>query len=172
MRPLFALSAAASSLLTAPAWAQEVAAKTGSAVVSNATVSPVGAGTLVSVLLALLGIIALILGLAWFAKRAGASGWSRSGDMKVVASLALGTRERLLLVDIANTQILLGVTAQNINTLHVFEQPVISSDNANRSDFSQKLLNIMKGQSAEAKTNAEPPPAEHNPQTEPNHERQ
>jgi len=122
---------------------------------STAAVAPVGADTLVSVLLGLLGIIALILGLAWFAKRAGATGWSRSSDMKVVASLALGTRERLLVVDVANTQILLGVTAQSINQLHVFDEPVINTDGTASSDFSQKLMSIMKGQglgqSAESK---------------------
>ncbi|WP_052481105.1 flagellar biosynthetic protein FliO [Gilvimarinus agarilyticus] len=111
---------------------------------AQAAVTPVGADTLLSVLLGLLGIIALILGLAWFARRAGATGWARSNDMKVVATLALGTRERLLVVDVAGTQILLGVTAQAINQLHVFEQPVIAADGTQSSEFSQKLMSIMK----------------------------
>ncbi len=117
-------------------------------IASSAAINPVGPETILSVLLGLLGIIALILGLAWFAKRAGASGWSRTGDMKVVASLALGTRERLLVVDIANTQILLGVTAQSINQLHVFDEPAIKVDGSASSDFSQKLMRIMRGQGA------------------------
>ncbi|BFM20661.1 flagellar biosynthetic protein FliO [Gilvimarinus japonicus] len=142
------------SVLVAPVtWAVEsatdtatITAASSSSAVSTAAVTPVGADTLVSVLLGLLGIIALILALAWFAKRAGATGWSRSRDMKVVASLALGTRERLLVVDVANTQILLGVTAQSINQLHVFTEPVINTDGTASSDFSQKLKSIMNGQ--------------------------
>ncbi len=114
---------------------------------TQAAVAPVGADTLLSVLLGLLGIVALILGLAWFARRAGATGWARSSDMKVVATLALGTRERLLVVDVAGTQILLGVTAQTINQLHVFAEPVIAADGTQSSEFSQKLMSIMKGKS-------------------------
>lgn len=141
------------------------------AIAATPVVAPVGAETIMSVLFGLLGIVALILGLAWFAKRAGATGWSRSSDMKIVATLALGTRERLLVVDIANTQILLGVTAQNINQLHVFDTPVIKTDGSANSDFSQKLMSIMKGQGSGSEKTAEQQQADTNNKQEHTNER-
>jgi flagellar protein FliO/FliZ len=98
---------------------------------------------LLSVLAGLLAIVGLILALAWLAKKLGAAGWTRHSDMQVVSSLALGTRERLLVVDVAGTQVLLGVTAHSVNQLHVFDTPVIDKDAA-PSEFNEKLLSFMK----------------------------
>lgn len=111
--------------------------------VQPAAVAPVGAATLLSVLLGLLAIVGLILALAWFAKKVGAVGWTRHSDMKIVSSLALGTRERLLVVDVAGTQVLLGVTAHSVNQLHVFDTPVIDKESP-PSEFNEKLISFMK----------------------------
>lgn len=104
-----------------------------------------GAATsLLSVLLSLLLIIGLILALAWFLRRFGQVGSSRQGAMRVVASLALGTRERLLLVQVGEQQLLLGVTPQQVRTLHVFDEPVVDPNTGPGDDFRQRLMGLMK----------------------------
>ena len=67
-------------------------------------------------------------------------------SMKIVSSMPLGTRERLLLVDVGGKQLLLGVTATQINTLHVFDEPVVPAEKPQPigSDFSQKLMAILQ----------------------------
>ncbi len=45
-------------------------------------------------------------------------------DFRVVASLALSTRERLLLVQVGEQQLLLGAAAQGLRCLHVLPQPL------------------------------------------------
>ncbi|HEY7884052.1 MAG TPA: flagellar biosynthetic protein FliO [Cellvibrionaceae bacterium] len=100
-----------------------------------------------SILLGLIAIVVLIFGLAWFYRKATGGAWMRSGDIKVVSALALGTRERLLVVDVAGQQLLLGVTAQTISTLHVFDEPVVKNDSASStSDFSEKLQSFLQRQ--------------------------
>lgn len=43
-------------------------------------------------------------------------------SMKVVGGLSLGSRERILLLRVADKHILLGVTAQSISALHTFDE--------------------------------------------------
>lgn len=91
-------------------------------------------------------IVVLIYGLSWFVKRFSQGGFLHNPAMKIVSSMSLGTRERLMLVDVGGKQLLLGVTATQINTLHVFEEPVVQTEKTQpaTSDFSQKLMAILQ----------------------------
>src|SRR5690554_5879378 len=107
---------------------------------------------LTSVFLGLLLIIVLIFLLAWFYRKASGGNWLNSGAMRILATLPLGTRERLLLVDVDGTQMLLGVTGQTINCLHVFDEPVISDSEVPASSaFQEKLQALMNGKRATEK---------------------
>lgn len=102
-----------------------------------------GVSSLLSVFVGLLFILGLILALAWFVKRIGQGGMTANNHLRIVASLPLGTRERLALVDVGGKQILLGLTPQNINTLYVFDEPVIDSASAEPSEFALKLRSLL-----------------------------
>ena len=67
---------------------------------------------LVSVALSLLMVVLLIIGLGFFLKKLNPNIGNNS-DFKVVRSLPLGTKERLLVVEIDGKQLLLGVTPQH-----------------------------------------------------------
>lgn len=75
-------------------------------------------------LLALVAVLALIVGLAWLLKRLPGSGLRSSEQLRVVTSLAVGQRERLLVVQVGGQQLLLGVTAQSITPLHTLAEPL------------------------------------------------
>ncbi|NSX03115.1 flagellar biosynthetic protein FliO [Cupriavidus gilardii] len=85
---------------------------------ADAVTSATGAGALAQAGLGLFAIIALILGLAWLARRAGLVRHVQGGLMKVVGSTSLGARQRLLLVEVGDTWLVLGVSAGEIRTLH------------------------------------------------------
>lgn len=106
----------------------------------------VGSGShLLSVTLALLFIVALIFAVSWFMRRFGQGVFSNTAQMKVIATMPLGTRERIMLIDVGGQQLLLGVTATNINTLHVFAEPVVlATSNTQTSDFSSKLMALLQ----------------------------
>lgn len=113
--------------------------------VSGYPVNQPGTGAqLLSVTLALVFIVALIFAVSWFIRRFGSGAFVQTGQMKIVAALPLGTRERLMLVDVAGKQLLLGVTATQINCLHEFAEPVITGEAAGSSDFSRKLMAILQ----------------------------
>jgi len=98
------------------------------------------------VMAGLIIVLLMIFALAWMVKRMGAGSFLTNQHMKIVASVAMGTRERVVVLDVGGKQILLGITPQNINTLHVFDEPVVSelTDNQAPSDFAQKIKYFMQ----------------------------
>lgn len=109
----------------------------------------IGSGRhLVSVTVALIGIVALIFAISWFVRRFGHGGFTTNSHIKILSATPLGTRERILLIDAGGQQLLLGITANNINTLHVFETPIAVDNKADtQSDFSRKLMAILQQKS-------------------------
>jgi flagellar protein FliO/FliZ len=79
-------------------------------------------GGLVEVTLALLAIVALIAGLAWMMKRMRGFGTAGHDRIQVLSERALGPKERCVLVRVGTTEILVGVSAGSVNTLHVFAE--------------------------------------------------
>lgn len=104
----------------------------------------IGAGQVMTVLAGLAFVLALVFGCGWFVKRFGGMQTARSGAIKVVSVLPVGSRERLALVEVGGQQLLLGVTAQQITTLHTFDEPVVeATDSKNNSEFAQKLHQML-----------------------------
>ncbi len=104
----------------------------------------VASGDLISVFLGLGLVLALIFGCSWFVKRMGGLPAAGGNAIKVLSVTSVGSRERIALVEVGGKQLLLGVTAQQINTLHSFDEPVVkSADLKNNSEFAQKLHHMM-----------------------------
>ncbi|HIC2037176.1 flagellar biosynthetic protein FliO [Enterobacter soli] len=96
---------------------------------------------------ALFGIIAFILIIAWIAKRFGVAGKTAAGrGLKVSASTTLGPRERVVIVDVEDARLVLGVTASNINVLHKLPPaPVTAEVNAETpADFQSVMKSLLK----------------------------
>ncbi|MBM7456571.1 flagellar protein FliO/FliZ [Oceanisphaera litoralis] len=72
-------------------------------------------------------VIGMILVLGWLLRRLrGGALLGGSRQLKIVATLALGQRERLLVVQVGEEQRLLGVTAQQISDLGKLAQPLVA----------------------------------------------
>lgn len=109
---------------------------------------------LASVAMGLVLIVGLILILGWFLRRFNQGGLFHNSSIKILATLPLGTRERLAVIDVGGQQLLLGITATQINTLHVFNEPVIQpGDNTPAaSDFGKKLMAILQQKNSQDST--------------------
>ena len=81
------------------------------------TTPPVTTGALLETLFGLFIVLACIAFLAWLLRRTGRFQSSANGEMKIITSLALGPRERAVLLQVGEQQILLGVTSQNVQPL-------------------------------------------------------
>lgn len=78
---------------------------------------------LIQVLVGLGAIVALIFLLAWGLKWVNRMGGMRAQQhINVVSQTPLGIKEKLVIVEVANTTLLLGLTPQNISMLHKFEE--------------------------------------------------
>ena len=66
----------------------------------------------------LLLVLIVIGGLAWTLKRFGIGTATSSGHIKVIATAGVGQRERVVVVEIENTRLVLGVAPGRVNVLH------------------------------------------------------
>jgi len=67
--------------------------------------------------------------------------------LKVVGALSLGQREKVVVVQAGDKQLVLGVTSTQVNTLHILENPLPASAGAvELGDFRQKLSAALKRQ--------------------------
>jgi flagellar protein FliO/FliZ len=97
--------------------------------------------------LGLLLVLALIIGIAWLVKRFGQVQSGVQGKLKVVGGVSLGTRERVVLLQVGEQQLVLGVAPGQIRTLHVLEKPLPMAEEkqALASSFAARLQAAMKG---------------------------
>ncbi|MFK7861388.1 MAG: flagellar biosynthetic protein FliO [Granulosicoccus sp.] len=67
--------------------------------------------------------------------------------LKVISALSVGQREKVIVIQAGEEQLVLGVTSSQINTLHVLENPLIESDiTTSPGDFRNKLNAALKRQ--------------------------
>jgi len=125
--------------LANPVWAEE-AGKTAQELPARA---PDTMGTLVSLGLGLIAVIALIYGCAWIIRRMNGMTGMNNNAIKVVSVMALGARERLALIEVGGQQILLGITPSAIRTLYVFDEPVVDASNPPSGEFSRRLQGMI-----------------------------
>ncbi len=104
----------------------------------------VGAGSFLQMFLGLAVIIGLILGMAWFMRRLGNLPGSGAGVLKVLGGVSLGQRERVVLLQAGDKQLIVGVAPGQIRTLHVFDEPIVVPEDNPKSGFAARLEAAMK----------------------------
>ena len=73
---------------------------------------------LLRVIIGLVLVLAAILAAAWLARRAGLTQRGSGNLLKQVASLPIGARQSIGVVEIENTWVVVGVSPGQLNTLH------------------------------------------------------
>ncbi|MGY3265609.1 flagellar protein FliO/FliZ [Lysobacter sp. HA35] len=98
------------------------------------------AGSIGGAVFSLLLVIGLILGLGWLAKRMpGMNRGGGSSQLKIVASVALGPRDRAVVLDVGGQQLLVGVGQGGVRTLHTLEHPLPVVESSAPTVFAQVL---------------------------------
>ena len=78
----------------------------------------VGASGLMQAGLGMMVVLGLIFLCAWLARRFGLQRFGGGHVVKIVSSSSIGQRERVVVIDVNGTWLVLGVTSSQINTLH------------------------------------------------------
>jgi flagellar protein FliO/FliZ len=102
--------------------AKIVAAATLLLVPSSALAATDTAGSMLTVLLSLVLILGGFVAVAWFVRRY-LPGMGAQGAVKVVGTTPVGARERVVVIEVDDTWLLLGVGGGNVRLLHTLPKP-------------------------------------------------
>lgn len=126
-------------------------ASAGDTAVPGASVPAVGAGYFVQMFLGLAVVVAAIVALLWLLKRVNRLQGSVQGQLRVVAAVSLGTRERAIVLQVGDEQVLVGVAPGRVSRLHVLPRPLQSPSPTDESDaggFKARLASALAGRRA------------------------
>lgn len=98
---------------------------------------------MLKMVLGLMFVLALIFLLAWLMRRYGAMGLGGNRALRVIAGASVGQKERVVLLQVGERQILLGVTSSQVNMLHTLEKgeelDLSQNDTSLATPFAEKL---------------------------------
>lgn len=96
--------------------------------------------------LGLLFVLALLMALAWVLKRSGLTASARGNTFyKILAVNAIGPKEKIALLEVGDTWLLVGMTPGSINTLHSMPKGSLEYDpQSNAAATFAKLLERVK----------------------------
>ncbi|MDH5425514.1 MAG: flagellar biosynthetic protein FliO [Gammaproteobacteria bacterium] len=119
-------------------------------------VDPLSVSSIANMLMGLGLVLAIIFIMAWVVKRMGGMQLAGSQQLKILAGLSLGAREKVILIQVENKRMVLGVAQGQVNALHVFDgdyDNVENTTNITATDFKEKMLqalnNTLKNKPAE-----------------------
>ncbi len=122
---------------------------------ARSAVKPVSAGDMLGWSGALLLVLIIFFLCIWLVRKVAGLSAVGPGMLRVVGGLSLGVREKVVLLQVGEKQLLLGVSPGRIETLQVLEgedclvSPGRGKDGYSRFDFSRKLKQAMQGASRE-----------------------
>lgn len=108
------------------------------------------AAHLAQMLVGLVLVVAAILVLAFFMRRVGGMQSRLGSEFRVLGGISLGSRERMLLVQVGEKQLVVGVAPGRVQTLHVLDEPIRTEgpvrgvDAQGESPFAQRLRSVLQ----------------------------
>jgi flagellar protein FliO/FliZ len=116
---------------------------------SPAAVPDAGA-SLLQVLLGLAVVIAALVGGLWLLKRVSAPHGAAAGTLRVIAGASVGPRERVVLLEVEDTWLVVGVAPGQVNALHQMPKGQFAAAPAapTGKDFGAWLKQIMERRNA------------------------
>lgn len=112
---------------------------------------PMSSSYLLQLFFGLLVVIVCIVALSWFIKKMNKFQSLTDYPLKIVGGLSIGNREKVVLLQVGDEQLLIGVAQGNVSKLHVLDKNIeINAANANN-NFSDKLKKVMSDTSAKSR---------------------
>jgi flagellar protein FliO/FliZ len=135
MRPL----TAAWGLLVLPTWAN-------AANVTETAPAVSAASSLLQVFVGLVAVLLLIAAAAWVAKRLGVTQVGGSGLLRVISSASVGTRERVVVVEVGESWLVVGVAPGSVNALMTLPKSDIPTPAASalNTSFASRLQHLVE----------------------------
>ena len=95
-------------------------------------------------------VLAAIAATAWLLRRLAPGQIASSGALRVVSGVMVGPKERVVLVDVGDTRLVLGVAQGQVTTLHQMPRPQEDTPEAEEpaGPFYMRLKEILQQRSA------------------------
>lgn len=110
---------------------------------------------LLQIFLGLVAVLTLMAVAAWFFKKLGPVNTGNKLPVKIIGGVSVGNRERIMVVEVADQWIVVGVTSNQINTLSTMpkQEKLVeeSTYNAQENQFSSWLKRTMDKRSESSK---------------------
>jgi len=110
--------------------------------------TPIEAGSsLLQVILSLLAVLLLLVGTLYFLKCLSAPRGAGAGLLRIIAGAAVGTRERVVVVEVGDTWLVLGVAPGSVTALHLLPRqdvPAADPTSSGGMDFAGRLKHMME----------------------------
>jgi flagellar protein FliO/FliZ len=106
--------------------------------------SPLSVGSLAQLTLSLMAIVALILAISWALKRLKLARPRGSGEIAVIDELSVGPRDRIVLIRVGESQVLVGVGAAGLVPLTPLTVPITLKAAAAAPAFADRMRDLMK----------------------------
>jgi len=106
--------------------------------------SPLSVGSLTQLTVSLIAIVALILAISWALKRLRLAGPRGSGEIVILDELSVGPRDRIVLVRVGESQVLVGVGASGLVPLTPLATPIVLKGGIRTPAFAERLREMMK----------------------------
>ncbi len=106
--------------------------------------SPLSVSGVAQLTLSLFAIVALIFAVSWLLKRLKLAGPRGRGHIAVVDELAVGPRERIVLVRVGESQVLVGIGAGGLVGLTPLAAPIVLKEAPAAPVFADRLREFMK----------------------------
>jgi flagellar protein FliO/FliZ len=87
----------------------------------------VSSGSVLQVILSLLLVLAAVVVVGWILKRINLPQQGAGNALKVVSGVAVGQRERIVLVEVNDTWLVVGVAPGQVNALHTMPKGTLSA---------------------------------------------
>jgi flagellar protein FliO/FliZ len=106
---------------------------------------PMAAGHLLQLIFGMIVVIGAILATGYILRRVGRLSSSIPGALRIIGGLSVGARERVVLVQVGDQQLLLGVAPGRVQALHVLARPLVAdADAPGGENFAERLSKLMK----------------------------
>lgn len=115
--------------------------------IPSLTNEPIGVSNYIQMFLGLFLVVGIIFAMAWFMRRMGNMQGMSVANLKVLGGISIGQRERIVLVQAGEQQLLIGVAPGTIRTLHVLDEPIVMNSQTTStgvSGFAEKLHAAIK----------------------------
>ncbi|MBC3872284.1 flagellar biosynthetic protein FliO [Undibacterium flavidum] len=99
---------------------------------------------LLQIFLALSFVIALMLLMAWLFKRVGPINNHNKLPVNIIGGISIGNRERVMVIEVADQWLVLGVTAQQINTLATMPKQELPVNESNTGPLAAPFSDWLK----------------------------